>query len=92
LPNPPSIPSHDNVFGYEINNKGELVRQPNPDNVYRGTREDCVGPQQYDPAEAKTQRGITKWKPPINGRIEEEDSGAQHLAIGGAPDSNMRNS
>ena len=27
LPNPPSIPSHNNVFGYEENEKGELIRQ-----------------------------------------------------------------
>jgi len=26
LPNPPSIPSHNNVFGYEENARGELIR------------------------------------------------------------------
>ena len=26
LPNPPSIPSHNNVFGYEENGRGELIR------------------------------------------------------------------
>jgi hypothetical protein len=27
---PPSIPSHDHVFGYETNERGDLVKQPNP--------------------------------------------------------------
>lgn len=44
LPNPPSIPSHDNVFGYEINQRGDLVRQPNPDKVFTGVKDDRVGP------------------------------------------------
>jgi len=44
LPNPPSIPSHDNVFGYEINTRGDLVRQPNPDKVFTGVKDDRVGP------------------------------------------------
>ena len=26
IPNPPSIPSHQNVFGYEENSRGELIR------------------------------------------------------------------
>ena len=26
LPNPPSIPSHNNVFGYQENARGELIR------------------------------------------------------------------
>ena len=27
--NPPSIPSHNNVFGYEEDNRGNLIRQKN---------------------------------------------------------------
>ncbi len=26
MPNPPSIPSHENVFGYEENPTGELIK------------------------------------------------------------------
>ena len=40
LPNPPSIPSHNNVFGYEENAKGELVRQKNTEKTFTGTHED----------------------------------------------------
>jgi hypothetical protein len=29
LQNAPSIPSHQNVFGYEENERGELVKQKN---------------------------------------------------------------
>lgn len=67
LPNPPSIPSHDNVFGYEINQRGDLVRQPNPDKVFTGVKDDRVGPQNYDPSMAKVTKGVTKWKKPQAG-------------------------
>jgi hypothetical protein len=30
-PNPPSIPSHENVFGYEENEKGDLIKSKNTD-------------------------------------------------------------
>ena len=55
LPNPPSIPSHNNVFGYssftllyEENAKGELVRQKNTEKTFTGTHEDRVGPGNYE--------------------------------------------
>jgi len=64
LPNPPSIPSHDNVFGYEINNRGDLVRQPNPDKVFTGIKEDRVGPQNYEINVPKVSKGVTHWKKP----------------------------
>ena len=64
LPNPPSIPSHDNVFGYEINQRGDLVRQPNPDKVFTGVKDDRVGPQNYEQNVPKVTKGVTKWKKP----------------------------
>ena len=47
LPNPPSIPSHNNVFGYEENAVGELIRQKNTEKVHTGIKEDKVGPGEY---------------------------------------------
>lgn len=64
LPNPPSIPSHDNVFGYEINNRGDLVRQPNPDKTHTGMNNDKVGPQNYEVTVPKVTKGVTTWKKP----------------------------
>ena len=45
--NPPSIPSHDFVFGYEEEN-GELVRQKNNESKHTGVKTDTVGPGEYD--------------------------------------------
>ncbi len=48
MQNPPSIPSHENIFGYEENNNGELVKQKNTENCHTGTKHDTVGPGEYD--------------------------------------------
>ena len=48
MTNPPSIPSHNNVFGYEENEKGELVKQNNTEKVHTGVKSDTVGPGNYD--------------------------------------------
>ena len=48
LPNPPSIPSHENVFGYEQTSNGELIQQQNPKKTFSGSFNDCVGPGQYE--------------------------------------------
>ena len=48
MPNPPSIPSHDNVFGYEENEGGDLVKQRNPDKLVTGVGKDTIGPGNYD--------------------------------------------
>ena len=65
LPNPPSIPSHNNVYGYEENQKGELIRQTNTEKVYAGDTKDCVGPGNYEISTvAKNAKGPTKWIPP----------------------------
>ena len=63
-PNPPSIPSHDNVFGYEETKSGELKRQKNPEKVITGLKQDKVGPGQYNlPGTiASSNKGAVKWK------------------------------
>jgi len=48
LQNPPSIPSHENVFGYEENVNGELIKQKNADKMHTGVKEDRVGPGEYN--------------------------------------------
>jgi len=48
MTNPPSIPSHENVFGYEEGNNGELVKQKNTDKVHTGVKSDTVGPGEYE--------------------------------------------
>lgn len=60
LANPPSIPSHNNVFGYEENLDGELVQQPNPDKVFTSTHNDTVGPGQYE-VKGMTRKTGTNW-------------------------------
>lgn len=62
--NPPSIPSHDFVFGYE-EEQGELVRQRNTDNKHTGEKTDTVGPGEYDiPRGLGKSRGVPQWHPP----------------------------
>ena len=61
MSNPPSIPSHDNVFGYEENARGELIKQKNTEQVFTGMRDDKVGPAEYQIEVKKTKRGLTKW-------------------------------
>jgi len=61
LPNPPSIPSHNNVFGYEENQRGELIRQKNTENVHTGIKNDMVGPGEYQVGVRMTTKGPTKW-------------------------------
>ena len=59
--NPPSIPSHNNIFGYEENARGELIKQKNTESVFTGLRDDKVGPAEYQIEVKKTTRGPTKW-------------------------------
>lgn len=65
-PNAPSIPSHNNVFGYEENQRGELIKQKNAIKTYKGVGEDRVGPGDYDPNVFPKSAGpTTEWKKPI---------------------------
>lgn len=67
MQNPPSIPSHDNVFGYEENDRRELVKQNNPDQIHTGVKNDTVGPGKYDVVKSlgSTNKGPT-WHVPKN--------------------------
>lgn len=61
---PPSIPSHDYVFGYEEEN-GELVRQKNNEKLHTGTKNDTVGPGEYDISRTiGGKKGGPTWHPP----------------------------
>ena len=69
---PPSIPSHNNVFGYEENDRGELIRQKNTEKVHTGVKEDRVGPGEYALNVKKNLKGTTKWvKPDLSDKIKE---------------------
>lgn len=48
LPSAPSIPAPKQAFGYDETPSGELIMQKNPEKVFTGTPEDCVGPGHYD--------------------------------------------
>lgn len=61
LPNAPSIPSHNNVFGYEETMDGELIQQQNPEKVYSGSRGDSVGPGQYEMKNLVNRNTGTNW-------------------------------
>lgn len=47
---PPSIPSHNTVFGYEENQKGQLIKQSSNQVGFTGEGPDKVGPGDYDVA------------------------------------------
>jgi hypothetical protein len=63
-PNPPSIPSHDFIFGYEDTKAGNLKRQKNPEKIITGINNDRVGPGQYTIPDSftKLNKGAVKWK------------------------------
>mmetsp|Transcript_15174 Transcript_15174/g.18144 ORF Transcript_15174/g.18144 Transcript_15174/m.18144 type:complete len:85 (+) Transcript_15174:3-257(+) len=72
LPNPPSIPSHNNVFGYEENARGDLIRQKNTEHVHTGINSDRVGPGEYQVDVKKNKKGATRWvKPDLSEKIKE---------------------
>lgn len=48
MPSAPSIPSHNQIFGYEEMPNGELVMQKNPEKVFTGAQGDSVGPGHYE--------------------------------------------
>ena len=52
--NPPSIPSHNNVFGYEYK-EGQFIKQSNPEQHYTGEKQDKIGPGHYNAARALVQ-------------------------------------
>lgn len=69
IQNPPSIPSHENVYGYEQDHRGNLIRQKNTEQVTTGIKDDMVGPGSYnihasDQVVAKTTKAPS-WKLPV---------------------------
>jgi len=62
LPNAPSIPSHQNVFGYEENQRGELIKQKNQEKVLTGVGIDTAGPGHYEPAQNTIGKRLEKQK------------------------------
>ena len=48
LPSAPSIPAPKHAFGYDETPNGELIMQKNPEKVFDGTPQDCVGPGHYE--------------------------------------------
>ena len=59
--NPPSIPSHQAVYGYNEDQRGVLIRSDGPDKILTGDGNDKVGPGDYDVNMRKQSKGVTKW-------------------------------
>lgn len=66
--NPPSIPSHLNIYGYDVNEVGQLVKQQSNLVGFSGNTNDQVGPGDYDLAHLNalghTHHGVVAWKKP----------------------------
>lgn len=68
--NPPSIPSHLSVFGYEENINGQLVKQKSNQVGFTGIAQDRVGPGDYEVVNSrnitgKNPTGVIAWKKPV---------------------------
>lgn len=79
---PPSIPSHNHVFGYEEDLEGELVQQPNPDTVFSGVKQDTVGPGQYEVRGMPSRRTGTNWHSSRASRFVFTESEAKNSKVG----------
>ena len=67
--NPPSIPSHLSVFGYEENINGQLVKQKSNQVGFTGIAHDKDGPGDYEVINSrniigKNPTGVIAWKKP----------------------------
>jgi hypothetical protein len=82
LANSPSIPSHNQVFGYEENIDGELIQQPNPGRVFTGKLNDAVGPGQYDTKGMTNRRTGTDWHSSKVSRLKFTESEAMKYQVG----------
>ena len=65
--NPPSIPSHKNIYGYDEDDRGQLIKQQAISVGFSGLKNDKVGPGDYDPTAAmnmlrRSQNGVVPWK------------------------------
>ena len=61
MQNPPSIPSHNAVYGYNEDDRGKLIRSDGPEKVLSGQGTEKVGPGEYDLSLRGTTKGVTKW-------------------------------
>lgn len=66
---PPTIPNHFTMYGYDIDQEGELVRQIAHVDGFTGEGTSRVGPADYDltrarHAVARNVKGIVTWKIP----------------------------
>ena len=61
MQNPPSIPSHNAVYGYNEDDRGRLIRSDGPDKMLTGMGEEKVGPGEYEINGKATSKGVTKW-------------------------------
>ena len=81
-PNPPSIPSHDNVFGYEETKAGDLKKQKNPEKVTTGVKSDIVGPGHYSiPDSFKQKKGVVKWRKQNKKKKQADNLGPGHYEV-----------
>jgi hypothetical protein len=60
----PSIPSHNNIYGYEEDDRGQLIKQVNKLPNMTGVGADSAGPGQYIAItnERKIAGPVTEWK------------------------------
>ena len=75
IQNPPSIPSHLSVFGYEENETGQLIKQRSNQIGFTGEKHDKVGPGDYEIGSSKnmvhkTVTGVVQWKKPIEKPVQ----------------------
>jgi len=82
LPNAPSIPSHNNVFGYEETPNGELIQQQNPEKIFAGTASDTVGPGHYEIKREIVRKSGTNWHASKVKRLGFLDSKNDTAAVG----------
>jgi hypothetical protein len=73
---PPSIPSHNHVYGYRETVDGRLRKQQNPDKIYTGEKEDKIGPGHYETSnEEKKTKGVVRWRSAhVDNRKKKEES------------------
>ena len=62
MQNPPSIPSHNAVFGYNEDERGRLIRSDGPEKVLSGAGNEKVGPGDYEVNSKKGGKGVVKWQ------------------------------
>lgn len=80
--NPPSIPSHQAVFGYNEDEAGMLLRSEGPDKILTGENNNRVGPGDYDVNLTSKAKSVAKWQQgvavePRFAKIKKDKEGAR---------------